>query len=115
MHIFEFSVSILVLIVLVSFIVLIVNVQPDWGDTFRGYLPSRTMIVNGGLYLAVSIVGKCSLGLGAIRKFFYVVGKIDENQFVGLTGATVMPHSIFLGEQNGSPLYSAVLALQASF
>jgi hypothetical protein len=26
-----------------------------------------------------------------------------------------MPHSIFLGEQNGSPLYSAVLALQASF
>ncbi|KAA1066570.1 hypothetical protein PGT21_033847 [Puccinia graminis f. sp. tritici] len=70
MHIFEFSVSILVLIVLVSFIVLIVNVQPDWGDTFRGYLPSRTMIVNGGLYLAVSIVG-----------------------------ATVMPHSIFLGSK----------------
>ncbi|OAV99481.1 hypothetical protein PTTG_06667 [Puccinia triticina 1-1 BBBD Race 1] len=70
MHIFEFSVAILVLIVLVSFIVLIVNVQPDWGDTFRGFLPSRAMIVNGGLYLAVSIVG-----------------------------ATVMPHSIFLGSK----------------
>ncbi|KNZ57618.1 hypothetical protein VP01_2111g1 [Puccinia sorghi] len=55
MHIFEFSIAILVLVVLVSFIVLIVNVQPDWGDTFSGFLPSRAMIVNGGLYLAVSI------------------------------------------------------------
>ncbi|POW04339.1 hypothetical protein PSHT_11234 [Puccinia striiformis] len=70
MHIFEFSVAILVLIVLISFIVLIVNVQPDWGDTFKGFLPSRAMIVNGGLYLAVSIIG-----------------------------ATVMPHSIFLGSK----------------
>jgi len=70
MHIFEFSIAILVLVVLVSFIVLIVNVQPDWGDTFSGFLPSRAMIVNGGLYLAVSIVG-----------------------------ATVMPHSVFLGSK----------------
>lgn len=70
LHIFEFSVSILVLIVLVSFIVLIVNVQPDWGDTFKGFLPSHAMIANGGLYLAVSIVG-----------------------------ATVMPHSLFLGSK----------------
>ncbi|PLW39126.1 hypothetical protein PCANC_12605 [Puccinia coronata f. sp. avenae] len=70
MHIFEFSIAVLVLVVLVSFIVLIVNVQPEWGHTFRGFLPSRDMIANGGLYLAVSIVG-----------------------------ATVMPHSIFLGSK----------------
>ena len=82
MHIFEFSIAILVLVVLVSFIVLIVNVQPDWGDTFSGFLPSRAMIVNGGLYLAVSIVGKSSLGKGINPGLSSLRGKIDQRVFI---------------------------------
>lgn len=67
---FEVLISCLVLTVLGSFIVLIVKLSPDWGDLFEGYLPSSTVVSGGALYVSVGIVG-----------------------------ATVMPHALFLGSK----------------
>lgn len=70
---FEILISIMVLTVLSSFVVLIVRLSPDWGDVFEGYLPSSTLVGPGALYLAVGIIG-----------------------------ATVMPHALFLGAKLGT-------------
>ncbi|MBW0465151.1 hypothetical protein O181_004866 [Austropuccinia psidii MF-1] len=70
MHLFEVFVSFLVLIVVSCFVILLCKVKPDWGDVFQGFLPKRAIIANSGLYVAVSIIG-----------------------------ATVMPHSLFLGSK----------------
>ncbi|MBW0471606.1 hypothetical protein O181_011321 [Austropuccinia psidii MF-1] len=70
LHLFECCLAALVAIVLVCFVVLLSKVKPVWGNTFMGFLPSRSMIADGGLYVAVSLIG-----------------------------ATVMPHSIFLGSK----------------
>lgn len=67
---FEILISILVLTVLASFIALIVKLSPDWGDVFYGYIPSHAIISNGALYVSVGIIG-----------------------------ATVMPHALFLGSK----------------
>lgn len=67
-RIFETLIGVLVLIVLACFIVLLVRVDPNWGDVFYGYIPSHTVIEAGGLYVSISILG-----------------------------ATIMPHSLVLG------------------
>ncbi|KAH9816199.1 natural resistance-associated macrophage protein-domain-containing protein [Melampsora americana] len=68
--IFELLISILVLAVLVSFVILLVKVSPRWSDVFGGFIPSAGMIKNGALY-----------------------------QAIGIIGATVMPHALFLGSK----------------
>ena len=65
---FEGLVSLLILSVLVCFVVLLVRVEPIWGDVFHGYIPSRAIIEADALYVSV-----------------------------GILGATVMPHAIVLG------------------
>ncbi|KAK0556733.1 Manganese transporter smf1 [Tilletia horrida] len=65
---FEVLIGTLVIIVLGCYIVLLVRVKPDWGDAFEGYLPSSTLLQHDALYIAV-----------------------------GILGATVMPHGLFLG------------------
>lgn len=67
---FEVLISLLVLTVLAAFIILVVRLSPDWGDVFHGYIPSHTIVSGGALYISVGIVG-----------------------------ATVMPHSLFLGSK----------------
>jgi len=57
MHMFEIALCTLVMIVLASFVVLLVRVKPDWGDVFHGYIPGSGVINNGGLYIAVGIIG----------------------------------------------------------
>ncbi|PLW38340.1 hypothetical protein PCASD_10585 [Puccinia coronata f. sp. avenae] len=74
MHMFEVFVSFLIFVVISFFIILLVSVKPEWGKTFEGFIPNRRMIVNGGLYVSVSLIG-----------------------------ATVMPHSIFLGSKVAIP------------
>ncbi|KAA1138197.1 hypothetical protein PGTUg99_017735 [Puccinia graminis f. sp. tritici] len=74
MHFFEVFVAFLIFIVVIFFIILLVSVKPEWGKTFEGFVPNRRMIVNGGLYVSVSLIG-----------------------------ATVMPHSIFLGSKVAIP------------
>ncbi|KAL9931940.1 hypothetical protein V8E36_009255 [Tilletia maclaganii] len=65
---FEVLIGTLVVIVLACYIVLLVRVKPDWGEAFKGYLPSATLVEHDALYIAV-----------------------------GILGATVMPHGLFLG------------------
>ncbi|CAD6883894.1 unnamed protein product [Tilletia laevis] len=65
---FEVLISVLVIIVLACYIVLLVRVKPDWPEAFKGYLPSSTLVQHDALYIAV-----------------------------GILGATVMPHGLFLG------------------
>lgn len=70
---FEVLISVMVLTVLSSFVVLLVRLSPDWSDVFDGYLPSSTLVAPGALYIAVGIIG-----------------------------ATVMPHALFLGAKLGT-------------
>ncbi|CEL55932.1 Manganese transporter SMF1 OS=Saccharomyces cerevisiae (strain ATCC 204508 / S288c) GN=SMF1 PE=1 SV=2 [Rhizoctonia solani AG-1 IB] len=59
---------ILVFVVFGIFIVLLIKIKPDAGDVMIGYLPSKTLFQPGALYTSI-----------------------------GILGATVMPHAIFLG------------------
>lgn len=67
-RLFEFCVGCLVLVVISCLIALVVKVDPYWPDVFRGYVPSATVAQPGPLYVAI-----------------------------GILGATVMPHGLFLG------------------
>ncbi|KAH7886220.1 smf Mn2+ and Fe2+ transporter [Phlebopus sp. FC_14] len=65
---FEFLIAGLVLAVLICMALIIARITVNWGDAFFGFVPSKAIFANGGLYTSV-----------------------------GILGATVMPHSIFLG------------------
>ncbi|KAL0573855.1 Manganese transporter smf1 [Marasmius crinis-equi] len=65
---FEWVISGLVLAVLVCMCVILTRVNVDWGDAFEGFLPSKHIFPGGALYTSV-----------------------------GILGATIMPHSLFLG------------------
>ncbi|KAJ8514800.1 hypothetical protein ONZ45_g7712 [Pleurotus djamor] len=65
---FEFLIAALVFAVLICMGIILSKVDIDWADTFHGFVPSRTIFQSGALYISVGIVG-----------------------------ATVMPHSLFLG------------------
>ncbi|KAJ3513552.1 hypothetical protein NLJ89_g2884 [Agrocybe chaxingu] len=69
-RLFEFTIIGLVFAVFACFIVLIVKVEPDWPKVFMGYIPSKGLFQSepDAVYTAV-----------------------------GILGATVMPHAIFLG------------------
>ncbi|KAK4049425.1 Manganese transporter smf1 [Microbotryomycetes sp. JL201] len=70
MRFFEFFIGALVMVVLGSFVALLAKVDPVWKDVFKGYLPSSGIVKNGGIYIAVGIIG-----------------------------ATVMPHAFFIGNK----------------
>ncbi|KAI0076291.1 Nramp-domain-containing protein [Panus rudis PR-1116 ss-1] len=72
---FEFAVIGLVLAVLICFIVLLVRVHPNWPHVFLGYIPNSKLFETNpnALYTAV-----------------------------GILGATVMPHALFLGSFLGT-------------
>ncbi|KAA1468135.1 smf Mn2+ and Fe2+ transporter [Dentipellis sp. KUC8613] len=65
---FELIIAALVIAVLICMCIIISRVSVNWGDAFDGYVPSKTIFEHGGLYTSV-----------------------------GILGATVMPHSLFLG------------------
>ncbi|PFH47592.1 hypothetical protein AMATHDRAFT_67511 [Amanita thiersii Skay4041] len=65
---FELLIAGLVLAVLICMVIIISEIHVDWSDAFLGYVPSKYIFRSGGLYTSV-----------------------------GILGATVMPHSIFLG------------------
>ncbi|KAJ6601396.1 natural resistance-associated macrophage protein-domain-containing protein [Mycena vulgaris] len=65
---FEILIAGLVLAVLICMVVIIAKVDVDWPRAFEGFLPSKFLFGAGGLYTSV-----------------------------GILGATVMPHSLFLG------------------
>ncbi|KAH9950957.1 smf Mn2+ and Fe2+ transporter-like protein [Amylocystis lapponica] len=65
---FELLIAALVFTVLVCMAVIISKANVGWGDAFDGFVPSSAIVKSGGLYTSV-----------------------------GILGATVMPHSLFLG------------------
>ncbi|CAA7258760.1 unnamed protein product [Cyclocybe aegerita] len=69
-RLFEFTIIGLVFAVFACFVVLLVKVEPDWPKVFMGYIPNKGLFQSepDAVYTAV-----------------------------GILGATVMPHAIFLG------------------
>ncbi|WVW79770.1 hypothetical protein I302_101740 [Kwoniella bestiolae CBS 10118] len=70
---FEIVIVSLVLAVFVSFMILLKLTSPVWKDVFLGLVPSKTLVKPGALYIGVGIIG-----------------------------ATVMPHALFLGSSLAS-------------
>jgi metal iron transporter len=110
MRLFEMIIGLLIVIVLGCFVALLVRVGPAWGDVFRSYLPNSGIIEAGGLYAAVGIIGA---GQGSVLAISTDVR----------SGATVMPHALFLGsklatieryrEDDDVPLADALAAANA--
>ncbi|KAJ7917460.1 putative transporter of the NRAMP family [Mycena leptocephala] len=73
---FEILIAGLVLAVLICMLMIISKMDVDWPKTFEGFLPSKYIFGHGGLYICKS------------HSF---------SKAVGILGATVMPHSLFLG------------------
>ncbi|GJE97814.1 Nramp-domain-containing protein [Phanerochaete sordida] len=67
-RIFEIVIGALVFTVLVCMAIIISQVDVNWGKAFDGFVPSDSIFKSGALYISIGIIG-----------------------------ATVMPHSIFLG------------------
>ncbi|KZT73252.1 Nramp-domain-containing protein [Daedalea quercina L-15889] len=67
-RLFEILIAALVFIVLVCMGVIISKADVHWGEAFDGFVPSKAVVSSEGLYNSISILG-----------------------------ATVMPHSLFLG------------------
>ncbi|OSD00839.1 natural resistance-associated macrophage protein [Trametes coccinea BRFM310] len=67
-RLFELFIAILVFIVLICMAIIISRARVHWGDAFFGFIPSHTVIRSDALYTSIGIIG-----------------------------ATVMPHSLFLG------------------
>ncbi|KZP29257.1 natural resistance-associated macrophage protein [Athelia psychrophila] len=65
---FEWLIAVLVLVVLICMSIIIAEVDVNWAQAFDGFVPSKTIFASGGIYTSV-----------------------------GILGATVMPHSLFLG------------------
>ncbi|KAG2118157.1 smf Mn2+ and Fe2+ transporter [Suillus discolor] len=66
--VFEWVIAVLVFAVLICMAVIIGKINVAWGQAFDGFVPSQTIFGSGALYTSV-----------------------------GILGATVMPHSLFLG------------------
>ncbi|KAI5998054.1 smf Mn2+ and Fe2+ transporter [Pisolithus albus] len=65
---FEYLITALVLAVLICMAMIIARIDVNWESAFKGFLPSKQLFANGALYTTV-----------------------------GILGATIMPHSLFLG------------------
>ncbi|KAF7303025.1 hypothetical protein MKEN_01265500 [Mycena kentingensis (nom. inval.)] len=65
---FEILIAILVIAVLVCMVIIVSRLHVQWDEAFRGFLPSKQLFAANGLYTSV-----------------------------GILGATIMPHSLFLG------------------
>ncbi|OJA21566.1 hypothetical protein AZE42_10612 [Rhizopogon vesiculosus] len=68
MKFFEWIIAALVFAVLICMAIIIAKINVDWGQAFDGFVPSQELFASGALYTSV-----------------------------GVLGATVMPHSLFLG------------------
>lgn len=83
---FEVAVAVLVLAVAVCFAVELSKITGvTAGEVFRGYLPSKTMVQRDGLYDSCGILGASNCVCNSPRTVHPALG------------ATVMPHSLFLG------------------
>ncbi|TIC04944.1 Nramp-domain-containing protein [Wallemia mellicola] len=70
MHIFEGIIGVMTIAVFASFAVLVIKVHPEWSEVMRGFLPNKLAFEPGATYISIGIIG-----------------------------ATIMPHSMFLGSK----------------
>lgn len=63
---------------------MLVKVSPNWPEVFDGYLPSKTLFSPSALY-----AGKLFLLVVRILLILLLA--------IGIVGATVMPHALYLG------------------
>jgi metal iron transporter len=78
--------SLQVFATLICMAIIISRIDVRWGMAFDGFVPSKYVFSSGGLYTCTSLNP--------------ILWKIQSNIFspaVGIIGATVMPHSLFLG------------------
>lgn len=64
--------------------VIISKASVHWGDAFLGYVPSKTVIQSNALYTCTYAAPRA-------------LSLTDVPVAIGIIGATVMPHSLFLG------------------
>jgi metal iron transporter len=67
-------------------VIIISKVDVNWGHAFQGYIPSKYIFQSGGLYT-------CEFS----EHLFIIRSSPHELIAVGILGATVMPHSLFIG------------------
>lgn len=68
-------------------LVIITKIEVDWGQVFHGYVPSRKIFQAGSLYTCEHPASTPEKD--HIERFLLLA--------IGIIGATVMPHSLFLG------------------
>jgi metal iron transporter len=64
---------------------IISKITVNWGDAFRGFIPSKELFGSGSLYTCVYSL--------FLRTIAY------RRSAVGILGSTVMPHGLFLGSR----------------
>ena len=67
--------------------IIVSKASVHWGDAFDGFIPSKVLVSPEGLYT-------CALCLCPLLLYFAYATTFSA---IGILGATVMPHSLFLG------------------
>ena len=67
-------------------VIIISKVDVNWAHAFEGYIPSKYIFASGGIYT-------CKYSIDNFRSVHSQLHPLA----VGILGATVMPHSLFLG------------------
>jgi metal iron transporter len=68
-------------------LIIITRIDVDWSQAFFGYVPSRKIFQAGGLYTCEHLLSLLKITTSTVFCFLAI----------GIIGATVMPHSLFLG------------------
>ena len=71
--------------------VIISKTEINWGDAFFGFVPSKTVFQSGGLYTCECLSRSPRVDGSIVLTLNALIAAI------GIIGATVMPHSLFLG------------------
>lgn len=71
--------------------VIISKTEINWGDAFFGFVPSKTVFQSGGLYTCECLSRSPRVDGSIVLTLNAPIAAI------GIIGATVMPHSLFLG------------------
>lgn len=55
---FEFAITLLVFVTVIAALILLIQVKPDWGYAFKGFIPSSHLFESQILYLTIAIMGQ---------------------------------------------------------
>lgn len=98
---FEFAITLLVFVTVIAALILLIQVKPDWGYAFKGFIPSSHLFESQILYLTIAIMGQSEPLLESnltldLHDWFGL--RCDDLETIwGDPGAIISPHSLFLG------------------